>query len=203
MAAASGNANAHVHAVLLAAGRSKRFGDANKLLAEVKGEPLVRRVASALLGSHAEQVVVVVGHEAAKVAAALKGLDVQRVFNADFEEGLASSLRSGIDALPAEARGAMIVLADMPGITARLVDRLIDRFEKEEGLKIVYPADADGEQGNPVIWPRAVFPELLALEGDKGAKALLKEHADDCVAVTVKGNAPFRDIDKPGDLEDG
>jgi len=203
MAAAPGNSNAHVHAVLLAAGSSKRFGAGNKLLAEIKGEPLVRRVASALLASHAEEVVVVVGHEASKVASALKRLDVQRVFNADFEEGLASSLRSGIDALPAEARGAMIVLGDMPGITAKLVDRLIARFDKEGGLKIVYPENAGGEQGNPVIWPRAVFPELMALEGDRGAKALLQEHADDCVAVSVKGDAAFRDVDTPDDLEAG
>lgn len=190
-----------VHAVLLAAGSSKRFGKDNKLLAKVGNAPLIQKVAKALLASHAAEVVAVTGFEASKVAEALSGLDIKRAYNADYEDGLSSSLHCGINSLPAGARGAMVVLADMPGMTARLVNRLIDAFEKAEGKKIVYPVSEDGAQGNPVIWPRRFFPDLLSLEGDKGAKALLDEYEDACVAVSVKGDAPFRDIDKPSDLD--
>lgn len=191
-----------VYVILLAAGASKRFGKENKLLVEVSGAPLVQKVAKMLLASRAAEVVAVTGFEASKVAKALSGLKVKRAYNADYEDGLASSLRCGIDSLPVDARGAMVALADMPGVTARLVNRLIDTFEKAEGEKIVYPVDAEGRQGNPVIWPRRFFPDLLTLEGDKGAKALLEAYDDACVPVSVKGDAPFRDIDKPGDLED-
>lgn len=190
-----------VYAVLLAAGSSTRFGKDNKLLAKVGNAPLIQKVAKALLASHAAEVVAVTGFEASKVAEALSGLDIKRAYNADYEDGLSSSLHCGINSLPAGARGAMVVLADMPGMTARLVNRLIDAFEKAEGEKIVYPVNEDGAQGNPVIWPRRFFPDLLSLEGDKGAKALLGEYEDACVAVSVKGDAPFRDIDKPSDLE--
>lgn len=200
MARTAAGGTSHVHAVLLAAGRSKRFGKDNKLLAEIGGIPLVRRVAEILLASNVAEVVVVVGFEARKVSEALSGLELQRAFNADHEEGLSSSLRSGVDSLPAEARGAMIVLADMPGVTVKLVNRLIDTFERADCDKIVFPTHGDGEQGNPVIWPRRFFPELLALEGDKGAKSLIKAHPQDCVGVAVKNESAFGDIDAPADL---
>lgn len=201
MAAAADNAQSGVHAILLAAGASKRFGKENKLLATVSGAPLVQKSAKMLIASRAAEVIVVTGFEASKVAEALSGLKVKRAYNADYEDGLASSLRCGIDSLPVDARGALIALADMPGVTARLVNRLIDAFEKAEGEKIVYPIDADGRQGNPVIWPRRFFPDLLTLEGDKGAKVFLNAYEDACVTVSVKGDAPFRDIDKPTDLK--
>jgi len=200
MPAGSDSGPSYVHAILLAAGTSKRFGKENKLLVTVSGAPLVQKITKMLLASRVATVVIVTGFEASRVAEALSGLDVQRAYNADYEDGIASSLRCGIDSLQVEARGAMIVLGDMPGVTKRLVDRLIDAFEKAEGEKIVYPVDAEGRQGNPVIWPRRFFPDLLRLEGDKGAKALLAAYEDACVQVTVKGDAPFRDIDKPADL---
>lgn len=192
-----------VHAILLAAGASKRFGKENKLLAKVGNAPLVQKTAKALLASRAAAVLAVTGFEASRVAEALSGLEIRRAYNADYEDGLASSIRCGIDSLPVDARGAMIALADMPGLTARLANRLIDAFEKAESEKIVYPVSEGGMQGNPVIWPRRFFPELLALEGDKGAKALLQDYNDACVTVSVKGDAAFKDIDKPSDLESG
>lgn len=199
---APGSGQSGVHAILLAAGASKRFGDQNKLLAEIGSEPLVRKTAKMLLASRVAGTVVVTGFEASKVGEALSGLGLNRAFNADYEEGLSSSLRCGIDSLPAAARGALVMLADMPGVSARLVNRLIDAFEKADGNKIVFPVDAEGVQGNPVIWPRRFFADLRSLEGDRGAKAILAAHKDECAAVTVKGEAPFRDIDAPEDVAD-
>jgi molybdenum cofactor cytidylyltransferase len=191
-----------VHAVLLAAGASRRFGGQNKLLVDIKGKPLVRRVAERVLASRAGGVVVVTGHEAGKVGEALERLALATAHNPDFADGLASSLRCGVAALPEEATGAMIVLADMPGLTTALIDRLIAAFEREKGEKIVYPARGKGGQGNPVIWPRRFFAALQALEGDRGAKALIAAHAAESHAVPGGNDELFRDIDTAGDLAD-
>ena len=188
-----------IYGVLLAAGQSRRFGETNKLLAEIDGVPLVRRVAERLLGSRLANVVVVTGFESERVEEALSSLQVQFVDNPDFESGLASSLRQGIDGVSDEASGAMIALGDMPGLTTALVDQLIDAFEGEESDKIVLPT-LDGRQRNPVIWPKRYFAPLLSLEGDSGAKGLISANMDVVLSVPVEDDAVFRDIDEPADL---
>ena len=149
-----------VYAVLLAAGASRRFGDENKLLTEIDGTPLVRRVAVELVNSRAASVVAVTGFEADQVRDALKGLDIQFAENRDFASGLATSLKCGLAALPLNAAGAMIVLADMPGITSKHLNRLITVFKEEFSKIIVYSERKDGSRGNPVIWPAHYFTEL-------------------------------------------
>lgn len=190
-----------VYAILLAAGVSRRFGGKNKLLEEIDGSPLVRRVAERLLGSRAAGVIVVTGFEAEHIAEALCGLDIDLVRNRDHGAGLSSSLRCGIAAIPEEAAGAMIVLADMPDITPAFADRLLDAFAQEGGARIVYPVRADGAQGNPVVWPARYFAELQSLSGDAGAKRLIARHEDATLRVPAAGDAPLRDIDTPGDLD--
>jgi len=185
--------------VLLAAGKSRRFGEANKLLVEIHGTPLVRRMAERLLESRLANVVVVTGFESERVRQALSGLHVQCVDNPDFETGLASSLRGGIGSVSDEASGAMIALGDMPGVTTALVDQLIDAFEGEESGKIVFPT-CDGRQRNPVIWPKRYFAPLLSLQGDSGAKRLISANQDAAFGVPVEDDAVFRDIDDPANL---
>ncbi len=187
-------------AVLLAAGASRRFGGDNKLLADIGGTPLVRRVAEQLLGSRVTGVIVVTGFEGDKVRGSLAGLDIQFVENTDYAEGLASSLRCGVAALPKGVAGAMIVLADMPGITTALIDRLIGVFEKEACAKIVFPTRESGAQGNPVIWPSRFFKEIQSLSGDTGAKPLIAAHTKNTIGVRVKDEHALHDIDAPGDL---
>ena len=142
-----------VYAVLLAAGASRRFGKDNKLLTGIDGTPLVRRVAQRLLASRAAGIIVVTGFEEKRISQALSGLDVQLAANPDYTAGLSSSIRCGVAALPDEAHGAMIVLADMPGLTTAFADRLLEAFAQSGATKIVYPAGARQAQGNPVIWP--------------------------------------------------
>ncbi len=187
-------------AVLLAAGASRRFGGDNKLLADIGGTPLVRRVAEQLLSSRVAGVVVVTGFEGDKVRGSLAGLDIQFVENTDYAEGLASSLRCGVAALPKGVAGAMIVLADMPGITTALIDRLIGVFEKEACAKIVFPTRESGAQGNPVIWPSRFFKEMQSLKGDTGAKPLIAAHMQHTIGVRVEDEHALHDIDVPGDL---
>jgi len=184
-----------VAAVVLAAGRSTRMGPQNKLLADIGGKPMVRRVVEAALASKARPVLVVTGHMAAEVAAALAGLDVALVANADYATGLASSLRAGIGAVPTECDGALVMLGDMPAITAADLDCLIDACAAHAGA-IVVPVH-DGAQGNPVLWPRRHFPELRQLEGDTGAKRLIATHRAQVQEIEFATPAILADVDTP------
>jgi molybdenum cofactor cytidylyltransferase len=186
-------------AVLLAAGASRRFGGDNKLLADIGGTPLVRRVAEQLLSSRVAGVVVVTGFEGDTVRGSLAGVDIQFVENTDYAEGLASSLRCGVAALPKGVAGAMIVLADMPGITTALFDRLIGVFEQEACAKIIFPTRVSGAQGNPVIWPSRFFKEMQSLKGDTGAKPLIAAHTQHTIGVRVEDEHALHDIDAPGE----
>jgi molybdenum cofactor cytidylyltransferase len=196
--AADGNRN--VAAVILAAGRSTRMGGPNKLLAELNGRPLVRIVAEQALASKAQGVVVVTGHQADQVERVLQGLKVTFVRNPDFAEGLASSVKAGIAAVPQGADGAVICLGDMPLISAHLIDRLIETFAPDRGNLIAVPV-SDGRRGNPVLWSRRFFNELMTLDGDIGARHLIAKHSEAVAEVPVEGFEAFLDIDTPQALE--
>jgi molybdenum cofactor cytidylyltransferase len=188
--------NRNVTAVVLAAGRSTRMGGPNKLLAELAGKPLVRTVTEQALASGASSVVVVTGHQAAEVEKALAGLKVRFVRNPDFVAGLASSVRTGIAAVPADADGAVVCLGDMPLIDARLIDRLIDAFAPDRGHLIAVPV-SDNRRGNPVLWSRRFFDELMTIDGDVGARHLIAKHNEAVAEVPVEGHGAFLDIDTP------
>jgi len=183
-------------AIVLAAGRSTRMGEVNKLIADVEGVPMVRRVVEAALASRASAVLVVTGHEAGEVGVALAGLDVRLVHNCDFADGLATSLRAGVAAVPADSGGAVVLLGDMPGIDAAAIDALLAAFSASGGRRIV-AATAAGKRGNPVVWPAALFDALGAVTGDTGGRPLLERHE----VLTVEiGAAARHDIDTPEDL---
>jgi molybdenum cofactor cytidylyltransferase len=189
-----------VAAIMLAAGQSTRMGAVNKLVAEIGGKPLVRRVVEAALASRARPVIVITGHERARVEAALAGLDVRFVHNPDFADGLSASLRRGIAAVPEEADGAVICLGDMPHVGAALIDGLIGAFDSERGALIVVPA-RDGKRGNPVLWSRRFFPELTKLEGDVGARHLIGRYGEAVTEYPVSDAGAFLDVDTPDVLQ--
>jgi molybdenum cofactor cytidylyltransferase len=193
--------NRNVAAVILAAGRSTRMGGPNKLLAELRGKTLVRIVTEQALASKASSVIVVTGHQADQVESALAGLKVKFVRNGDFADGLASSVKAGIAAVPAAADGAVVCLGDMPLIDARLIDRLIEVFAPDRGNLIAVPV-SDGRRGNPVLWSRRFFGELMTLDGDIGARHLIARHGEAVAEVAVEGHGAFLDIDTPQALED-
>ncbi len=185
-----------IAAVLLAAGRSTRMRGSNKLLAEIGGKALVRIAAEQALASKAKPVIVVTGHERERVEAALKGLPVRLVHNPDFAEGLGTSVRAGISSVPSDADGAIICLGDMPQVDAALIDRLIAAFDPEKGALAVMPT-IDGKRGNPVLWSRRFFPDLMAIEGDVGARHLIGRYGEAVVEVPVLGKAALIDVDTP------
>ncbi|MFG1297597.1 NTP transferase domain-containing protein [Xanthobacter variabilis] len=184
-------------AVVLAAGRSSRMGGGvNKLLAPVGGVPVIRRVVEAALSSRARPVLVVTGHEHERVEAALAGLPVHLVHNADYATGMASSLKAGIAAVPQGVAGALVVLGDMPLLKGSLLDRLMDAYAPDEGRLVVVPISG-AARGHPVLWSRRYFAELAALEGDVGARHLLVEHQDAVAHIEAGDAGAFLDVDTP------
>ena len=186
----------HIAALVLAAGRSTRMGGPNKLLEEINGKPLVRIVAEQVLASRARPVIVVTGHQKERVERALAGLPVKFVHNPDFAEGLSTSLKTGIAGVPAEADGAIVCLGDMPQVSAKLIDGLIAAFDPERGVLVVIPT-LDGKRGNPVLWARRFFKDLMAVDGDVGARHLIGGYAEAVAEVPVEDAAVLIDVDTP------
>jgi molybdenum cofactor cytidylyltransferase len=185
-----------VAALVLAAGRSTRMGGPNKMLAELGGKPIVRHTVEAVLASRARPVVVVTGHEGDRVAAAIKGLDVKRVHNPDYAEGLSTSLKAGIGALPTDIDVAAIALGDMPEVTGALIDKLAQAIDPARGALVAVPTRG-GRHGNPVAWSRRFFEDLARLEGDTGARHLIAQQSEAVIEVPVDDDAAFVDIDTP------
>lgn len=200
MPSQSQNSNdSSIAAIILAAGKSRRSGEANKLLFEAEGSPLVRHVAEAALASRAVEVITVTGHEADLITAVLDGLDLDIVHNPDYRDGLSTSLKAGIGAVADGRSGALVMLADMPRISPAIIDLLIERFEQGGETHICAPVH-DGKRGNPVLWPRRFFPQLLEVSGDTGGRELLKRNAAEISAVEVDTVDIHFDVDEPGDL---
>jgi len=189
-------AGRRIAAVVLAAGRSTRMGGPNKLLAEIRGRPLVRIVVEEALASLAKPVIVVVGHQRGEVEKALASLPVQFIHNPDFAQGLGTSLKAGIAAVPADADGAIVCLADMPQVDASLLNRLIAAFDPDRGALIAMPT-VEGRRGNPVLWSRRFFPDLMAIEGDVGARHFIGRYSEAVVEVPLEGKAALVDVDTP------
>ncbi|TVR84283.1 MAG: nucleotidyltransferase family protein [Rhodospirillales bacterium] len=196
-----------IAAVVLAAGESRRMGGVNKLLLPLAGRPLVIRAVTAALKSQARPVVVVVGHQAEAVRLALAPLQsiaakaansITVAHNPAFREGIASSIRAGITALPPGRDGAVFLLADMPWVEASHVDRLISAFDPAAGCTIAV-ATHQGRRGNPVLWGAQHFPALSRLSGDTGGRVLLSDRAGDVQEVTMPDAAVLADVDTPQD----
>jgi len=190
-----------VVAVVLAGGMSSRMRGANKLLARIDGDPVVAHAVDAALASRAANVVVVTGHQAARVRRALAGRDVRFAHNRDYARGLSSSVRRGLRALDPEIDGALICLGDMPWVRAADLDALIAAFARA-ARPICVPVRGR-RRGNPVLWPARHFPELRALQGDAGARGLLRRYAREVVRVPMRGAGVTRDVDTPADLVTG
>ncbi|ALG72736.1 4-diphosphocytidyl-2C-methyl-D-erythritol kinase [Azospirillum thiophilum] len=185
-----------VTALVLAAGRSSRMGSTNKLLAEVNGAPLVARAVDAALASQAATVIVVTGHQGESVARVLADRPVTFVHNPAFGDGLSSSLRAGLAAVPSASDAVVVCLGDMPRVASAVIDRLIAAYAPLEGRAICVPT-THGKQGNPVLWDRAYFAEMAAITGDTGAKRLIGQHADRLCEVPVDDAGILYDVDTP------
>lgn len=185
-----------IAAIVLAAGKSTRMAPFNKLLVTDKaGRPMIARVVDNVLSSGARPVIVVTGHRADDIRAALGGRPVTFVPSPNFEAGLSESLKSGIAAVPPEARAAVVCLGDMPLVTGRIIDRLLAAHDADEGRLIAVPTH-QGQWGNPILWDRSFFPALLAMTGDGGGgRRIIREHAEVVAEIDVNDDAVLRDFD--------
>jgi molybdenum cofactor cytidylyltransferase len=184
-----------VAAIVLAAGQGTRMGGA-KMTAPYAGKPLARHAHDAAAASAAGPIVTVLGHDAGRVAAALDGVDTTFVENPDHAKGMSTSLKAGISALPETVAGAVVLLGDMPLVTPAIIDRLIAAFARHPSAKAVAPT-VGGQRGNPILIGRALFAEVMKLEGDVGARKLLAAAGDDVIDVPVDDGAVLTDVDTP------
>ncbi len=190
-----------VSALVLAAGQSSRMGGRDKLLETVAGAPLLRHVVQALSASAVDEVVVVLPPDAGERMTTLAGTAARMVANPRADEGMGTSVGAGVTALRADADAVLIVLADMPEVTARDFDRLIAAFDPAEGRAIVRAVTEAGRPGHPVLFGRRFFEPLRALEGDRGARSLIDDYPDFLVDVTLPGAAAATDLDTPEDWD--
>lgn len=185
-----------VAALVLAAGRGTRMGGPNKLLEPVGARAVVRRVVEAALDGGASPVIVVTGHDGARVRSALAGLGVRFIENPDYANGLSTSLAAAIRAVPGDVPAALVMLGDMPLVDAHLVQRMTAAFAPDQGRLIVVPV-SDGRRGNPVLWARRFFPALASIEGDVGARAILASHGEAVAEIDAPGQGILLDVDTP------
>jgi molybdenum cofactor cytidylyltransferase len=155
---------------------------------------MVARAVARISESGASPIIVVTGFEAERVVAALEDAGVEFTHNPDFAQGMAGSIIAGIEALPGDVAAALICLGDMPAIEATEIKRLMAAFDADGTAAICAPI-AQGRRGNPVLFARRFFPELLALRGDSGAKSVIAAHGDVVAEVPMAGSGTLVDLD--------
>ena len=187
---------ASVAGVVLAAGTSSRMGH-NKLFLFVQGESLLRRTVRTALAAGLKPVLVVLGHESARAEAELAGLDCTPVLNPNYAQGLNTSLRTGIAAVPKDADAALVILGDMPFVTADMLQTVLQRYRNSTSPLVV--SSYDGVDAPPMLYDKSLFSELGALQGDGCGKKVVKRHRDECLEVAWPASA-LRDMDVPADV---
>jgi molybdenum cofactor cytidylyltransferase len=182
--------------LLLAAGRSSRMGSENKLLLPTATGPLVRHVATTAHTAGISDIIAVLGYQAESVGQALRGSVSHMVFNPDFANGMAASIRAGLAAAPAHWDAAFVMLGDMPLIKAESLKALMAAYDPSQGRSIIVPL-VHGQRANPVLWSREHWPQLLNIQGDVGGKALLAAAGDAVCEVALEDEGLLRDVDDP------
>jgi molybdenum cofactor cytidylyltransferase len=188
-----------VAAVVLAAGSSSRMGE-NKLLFDLGGETVVRRAVSRAVAAGLDPVIAVLGYEAERVRRELDGLEpsCRIAVNPDFERGINSSLKTGIAAVPATAVAAVVMLADMPFVTAEMLAELVTRYRASDAPLVI--SDYDGVNAPPMLYDRALFEELRVMEGEGCGRQVVRRHQASAVVVPLPV-AALTDLDVPRDYE--
>jgi molybdenum cofactor cytidylyltransferase len=186
-----------IGAVILAAGTSSRMGEAKQLL-RLGGVTLLDQVVHNLRGSRVDEIVIVLGHEAETIKQQTTAKNLKVVVNKSYRQGMGTSLRAGLSALPSEVDAALIVLADQPFVRSATFDRIIDHYQ-QSNAQIVIPT-YKGFRGNPVLLDRSVFSEVMALTGDIGCRAIFGNHLGGIAKVPVEDVGILLDLDSKDDV---
>ena len=188
----------YVAACVLAAGRSRRMGQENKLLSVLNGKTLLQHVLHALQSSNVDEVHVITGHDRAQVCDSISGFNVMTAHNPDYCGGLSTSVRLAVNRLGDHVDGVLFCLGDMPFVSATTLNALITEFNGRD--EIIVPTYG-GHDGNPLLWSRRYFDDFKNLQGDRGAKFLLNEFPQKVKRVDVDNVGIVLDIDDPDALE--
>jgi molybdenum cofactor cytidylyltransferase len=185
----------HIAAVLLGAGQGTRMGG-GKMTAMLGGKALIRHAAEAVEGAGISSFITVLGHNAESVRDALVGIDTVIVTNPDFANGMSTSLKAGLAAVPPSAAAILVVLGDMPSVTPVIINKLLASFAANQHARAVVPT-VGGQRGNPVLLSRAMFGDILQLTGDAGARKLLEATNEGIIEVPMDDAAVLLDVDTP------
>ncbi|HYN22861.1 MAG TPA: nucleotidyltransferase family protein [Thermoanaerobaculia bacterium] len=181
--------------ILLAAGTSSRMGS-NKLFFELNGESVLRGAVRRVLAGGLSPVMVVLGHESDKAWREIEDLPCQWVLNPLYEQGINSSLKAGVMAVPPEPRAAMVLLADMPFVTPEMIAAMIARYRGTEAPLLI--SDYEGVNAPPMLYDRSLFPELLAMTGEGCGRQVVKSHRGEAEVLSWPA-AALADLDVPED----
>ena len=191
--------NKNIGAIILAAGQSRRMGKKNKLLEELDGKPMISHSIDQVIKSNVNSIVIVTGHQKNEIENTINNKRINFVYNYDYRYGMSTSIKAGIESLPRDIDGALIILGDMPLIDSSLVNKLIDNFDPESGRSIGVPT-TKGKRGNPVLWSSQYFPEILNISGDVGARHLIGEFIEFVYEIECDLSV-VTDVDTPESLE--
>ena len=183
--------------LILAAGRSSRMGAQHKLLEDLQGKTVIRHVADHARAADFQSLLLVTGYRGEEVRAAAG--TIQTLHNADYQSGMASSLKCGLASVPDSSAGAFVLLGDMPLIKSDTLNAMIAAINKAPAAKALVPV-VDGEWAHPVAIRRCLFPEIMAISGDKGARAVLMAHRDELMMWPSQDRSLLFDLDTPDAL---
>jgi len=186
-----------VAGIVLAAGASTRMGR-NKLFMQLEGESLLRRVVRLVSAAGLDPVVVVLGHEAGQARDELVGLGCEPVLNPDYERGVNTSVRAGIQAVRERAAAVVVVLADMPLVTSDMIAALVERYRHSDAPLVI--SEYGGVNAPPMLYDRTLFDELLSMEGEGCGKQVVKRHRSEALSLSWPTEA-LTDLDEPNDYE--
>ncbi|MEE9166924.1 MAG: nucleotidyltransferase family protein [Candidatus Neomarinimicrobiota bacterium] len=187
-----------VAAIVLAAGSSERLPEKNKLLLEISGIPMIKLVCASVEAAGYDPIIVVTGYERSLIRSTLKRNQVLFVHNDAWETGMSGSIRTGITTLPTEVDGCAIVLGDMPLVKVDTLRTLRVTFDRKKGAKIVYPLSGN-RQGNPVLFPKTYFTEIMSISSDQRCKSILNHHIESAVPVELISDDVLIDCDTQRD----
>jgi CTP:molybdopterin cytidylyltransferase MocA len=188
-----------ITAVLLAAGLSTRMNGGFKQLMPYRGRTIVEACLETLLASTADDAVVVLGHRADEVAAAVSRFRVRTTLNPDYERGMSTSVVAGLRAIGPDSDAMMVALVDQPHLPVAVFDAVLDRY-RDTGARVVVPTIA-GDTGHPVIFDLSLRDEILAVDPAKGLRSVTYAHRLETLRVPVDAVGVLDDIDTPEDYE--
>ena len=186
-----------ISAILLAAGQSKRMDGENKLLKKIKGTPLIKHSVKSILFSSIDELVVVLGYQKEIIEKLIdKNKKIKFIFNKDFESGMASSIKTGLDNLSEETEAFFICLGDMPMVSSDIYNQLIKSKDNKEIIVPTYK----GQQGNPVLFAKSMKEKIMDIAGDIGAKKILELNKDKILNLEINDQSITKGFDTQNDF---